>query len=158
MPSVKDEILELMRRYEGHMVAAVAQRGDDVLFEDILEVKDGMTLSRKEAQDKYLFHLGSASKIIAGFALYILLNRREDVALDDPVSDHGLHFKGAENVTIRSLLTHKSGLPKGNDLLLGPAGKPLQDRDAALSTIESFASTIPERKSETETKIETDKF
>lgn len=142
MPPIDDNIKGLLRGFPGHTISAVAQRGNDVLFEGVFKVDDdGDTINRDNAQERYLFPLGSGSKIITGVAFHRLLQIYTNVDIDSPISKYGFDFDWAETVTIRSLLTHESGLPQANELVLAPAGEPLQDKDSALKVINSFASS-----------------
>ncbi len=65
-----------------------------------------------------VFDLASLTKPIATATSVMLLNERKAIQLDDPVAKHIPEFaaNGKENVTIRQLLTHQSGLLADNSL------------------------------------------
>ncbi|MDI7248206.1 MAG: serine hydrolase domain-containing protein [Bacillota bacterium] len=80
-----------------------------------------------------LFDLASVTKCVATATATMLLIERGMMRLDDPVAEFipGFAESGKENVTIRHLLTHTSGLPAWADLYLR-ASSP-QDMIAGIS-------------------------
>jgi len=65
-----------------------------------------------------MYDLASLTKVIATSAAAMVLYDRGKLKLDTPVSRYLPEFRGGDKgrVTIRDLLTHRSGLPAGRDL------------------------------------------
>jgi serine-type D-Ala-D-Ala carboxypeptidase len=65
-----------------------------------------------------MYDLASLTKVIATSAAAMVLYDRGKLKLDAPVSRYLPEFRGGDKgrVTIRDLLTHRSGLPAGRDL------------------------------------------
>lgn len=64
-------------------------------------------------EDGALFDLASLTKVVVTTTSLMILVERGEIDLSDPVSKHLSDFRraGYEDITIRSLLTHTSGLP-----------------------------------------------
>jgi CubicO group peptidase (beta-lactamase class C family) len=65
-----------------------------------------------------LYDLASLTKVVATSAAAMVLYDRGKLKLDAPVSRYLPEFRGGDKwrVTVRDLLTHRSGLPAGRDL------------------------------------------
>ena len=65
-----------------------------------------------------IYDLASLTKVVATSAAAMVLYDRGKLKLDVPVSRYLPEFRGADKdrVTVRDLLTHRSGLPAGRDL------------------------------------------
>ena len=65
-----------------------------------------------------MYDLASITKVVATTTAIMLLYDQKKIHLDDPVSKYlpGFRGGGRDRVTIRHLLTHRSGLPAGRDL------------------------------------------
>ena len=76
-----------------------------------------------------IFDLASLTKVVATTTAIMQLDERGKVRLNDPVAKYIPEFgqNGKDDITVRELLTHFSGLPEGLDLK-----QPWQGRDAAL--------------------------
>jgi len=76
-----------------------------------------------------IFDLASLSKVVATTTAVMQLVGRGEIRLNDPVAKYIPEFaqNGKQDVTVRELLTHHSGLPADLDLT-----QPWQGRDAAL--------------------------
>ena len=59
------------------------------------------------------FHIASLSKLFVA-AAFIELQRRGRVEFDDPVASYLPDFPNGERITLRHLLAHRSGLPRGD--------------------------------------------
>ena len=83
-----------------------------------------------------MYDLASLTKVVATTTAIMLLYDQKKIRLDDPVSKYlpGFRGGGRERVTIRHLLTHRSGLPAGRDL-----------RDLADSPVEARRVVIASR-------------
>lgn len=81
-----------------------------------------------------LYDLASLTKVVATSAAAMVLYDRGKLGLDVPVSRYLPEFRGGEKarVTVRDLLTHRSGLPAGRDL--SGAHNARQARALVLST------------------------
>ncbi|MDQ6718436.1 MAG: beta-lactamase family protein [Gemmatimonadota bacterium] len=113
----------------------VGRKGSTVLEEGF------GTLSWNDPQDpvdphRTLYDIASLSKVVGTTTAMMILYDEKKVDLDSPVirylptfSDGGLK----DNVTIRELLTHTSGLPAGRDIYR-IAHSPVEARAALLST------------------------
>ncbi|MGW6402625.1 serine hydrolase domain-containing protein [Streptomyces sp. NPDC055134] len=79
-----------------------------------------------------VFDLASLTKVVATLPAALRLADRGDLGLDDPVRRHlpGFQGRGKEQVTVRHLLSHTSGLPPHRDFWQLP-GDPA-DRLAAV--------------------------
>lgn len=76
-----------------------------------------------------VFDLASLTKVVATTMAVMQLAERGRVRLNDPVAKYIPEFaqNGKDEITVRELLTHYSGLPEGLDL-----DQPWQGRDTAL--------------------------
>ena len=65
-----------------------------------------------------IYDLASLTKVVATSAAAMVLYDRGKLKLDAPVSRYLPEFRGGDKdrVTVRDLLTHRSGLPSGRDL------------------------------------------
>src|SRR5512144_1918799 len=77
----------------------------------------GFGLPPVQAQST-LYDLASLTKVVATSAAAMVLYDRGQLKLDAPVSRYLPEFRGGDKdrVTVRDLLTHRSGLPAGRDL------------------------------------------
>ncbi|MEM7550326.1 MAG: serine hydrolase [Bacteroidota bacterium] len=115
-------------------------------------VEEGQTVFAKgfgvksiETQDslttKSIFHMASVSKPFVATAI-VQLMEREKLDLDDKLIKHLPYFKMAdpkfEEITIRQILTHTSGIPDVDDY---EWSNPQYDEDAAERYALSFAET-----------------
>jgi serine-type D-Ala-D-Ala carboxypeptidase len=68
--------------------------------------------------DRTIYDLASLSKVVGTTTAVMVLFDEGKLNLDDPVSKYVPEFSGGlkDQVTIRHLLTHRSGLPPGRDL------------------------------------------
>jgi serine-type D-Ala-D-Ala carboxypeptidase len=91
--------------------------------------------SRPVSADSTLYDVASLTKVIATTAAAMVLYDRGKLALDAPVHRYLPAFvgDGREEVTVRDLLTHRSGLPAGRDLWR-IASSPAQARRSVLRT------------------------
>ncbi|HEU4564023.1 MAG TPA: serine hydrolase [Gemmatimonadaceae bacterium] len=82
--------------------------------------------------DETLFDLASITKVVATTTAIMVLHDEGQLGLDDRVSKYLPEFSGGgrDAVTIRHLLTHRSGLPAGRGL----GGSPEAARRAVLAT------------------------
>lgn len=65
-----------------------------------------------------IYDLASLTKVVATTTAMMILFDEGKIALDDPVAKYIPEFSGGwkDSVTLRHLLTHRSGLPAGRDL------------------------------------------
>ena len=82
-----------------------------------------------------IYDLASVSKVVGTTTAIMVLYDQGKIALDDPVSRYLPEFSGGlkDRVTIRHLLTHRSGLPAGRDLWRD-ARTPAEAKRLAIST------------------------
>ena len=85
--------------------------------------------------DKTIYDIASLSKVVGTTTAIMLLYDEKKVDLDAPVLRYLPAFSGGlkDQVTVRELLTHRSGLPAGRDLWR-IAHSPQEARDLVLST------------------------
>jgi CubicO group peptidase (beta-lactamase class C family) len=85
--------------------------------------------------ERSIYDLASLTKVIGTTTAVMLLYDEQKIELDAPVSRYIPEFTGdgKENVTIRMLLEHRSGLPAGRDLWR-IAHSPEEARAAVIST------------------------
>lgn len=83
--------------------------------------------------ERTMYDLASLTKVVATTAAAMVLVDRGSLRLDERVSHYLPAFNGGEKgqVTIRDLLTHRSGLPAGRDL---SSGGPESARQSVLAT------------------------
>ncbi len=112
----------------------VGRKGSTVLEEGF------GTLSWNDPQDpvdphRTLYDIASLSKVVGTTTAMMILYDEKKVDLDTPVIRYLPTFGGGlkDNVTIRELLTHTSGLPAGRDIYK-IAHSPIEARAALLST------------------------
>jgi CubicO group peptidase (beta-lactamase class C family) len=112
----------------------VGRKGSTVLEEGF------GTLSWNDPQDpvdphRTLYDIASLSKVVGTTTAVMILYDEKKIDLDTPVIRYLPTFAGGlkDNVTIRELLTHTSGLPAGRDLYR-IAHSPVEARAALLST------------------------
>ncbi|HKG95304.1 MAG TPA: serine hydrolase [Gemmatimonadaceae bacterium] len=97
----------------GRKGAAVWQRGFGRL---------GWTSSEEAVSpDRTIYDLASLTKVVGTTTAIMILFDEGRIALDAPVAQYLPAFSGGfkDSVTIRHLLTHRSGLPPGRDLWRG---------------------------------------
>jgi len=85
--------------------------------------------------ERTMYDLASLTKVVATTAAAMVLVDRGKLRLDDRVSHYLPAFSGGgkNEITIRDLLTHRSGLPAGRDLPKSGAGSE-SAREAVLAT------------------------
>jgi CubicO group peptidase (beta-lactamase class C family) len=85
--------------------------------------------------DKTIYDIASLSKVVGTTTAIMVLYDEKKVDLDAPVLRYLPAFSGGlkDQVTVRELLTHRSGLPAGRDLWR-IAHSPQEARDLVLST------------------------
>lgn len=85
--------------------------------------------------ERTMYDLASLTKVVATTAAAMVLTDREKLRLDEPVVRYLPEFGGGSRngITIRDLLTHRSGLPAGRNLSRQGAG-PASARRAVLTT------------------------
>ena len=102
-------------------LAIAIVRGDSVVYARGFGVR---TLGRPEQVDEHsLFAIGSTTKAFTATALAMLVDEGK-VSLDDPVTKYVPDFRLADpyvthELTVRDLLTHRSGLPNTDALWYG---------------------------------------
>lgn len=92
-------------------IAILVQRNDTVLFKNGFGLADLQT--KEPATPKTLFNLGSISKTFVANGI-LILRQRGLLSLDDNMTQYFPGFQNktiANEVTIKHLLTHTSGLP-----------------------------------------------
>ncbi len=87
-----------------------------------------------------IFDMASCTKVIATTTAIMQLFQEGKIRLDDPVSDYWPQFgvHGKQNITIRELMTHYSGLPPDLDLSYDWSGY-----DTAMQMIIDTAPILP---------------
>ncbi|MBA3646046.1 MAG: serine hydrolase [Gemmatimonadaceae bacterium] len=117
----------------------VGRKGSTVLDEGF------GTLSWNDPQDpvdphRTLYDIASLSKVVGTTTAMMILYDEKKVDLDTPVVRYLPTFGGGlkDNITIRQLLTHTSGLPAGRDLYR-IAHSPIEARAALLATPLEYA-------------------
>ncbi|MBE3576561.1 MAG: beta-lactamase family protein [Limnochordales bacterium] len=100
----------IKRNYIPGAVLLAARRGTVVLYEAFGVAQ--RTQDIRPMEKDTLFDLASVTKLFTATAVMILLEEGK-LRLDDPVKDFIPAFaqKGKQDITIRQLLTHTSGLP-----------------------------------------------
>jgi len=85
--------------------------------------------------DRTIYDLASLTKVVGTTSALMILYDQGKIHLDDPVSKYIPEFSGGakDQVTIRMLLEHRSGLPAGRDLWR-IAHTPEEARAAVIST------------------------
>ena len=114
MPRFDDAAAIVQRGHEkGAYPAAVVEVGDrnGAVWQQAfgrLDYEDNAAITQKDT----IFDLASLTKVIATTSLAMQLVERGKLALDDRVADRIPEWRGhdREHVTLRSLLTHSSGL------------------------------------------------
>jgi CubicO group peptidase (beta-lactamase class C family) len=111
----------------GRRGSAVWEKG----FGKLTWSRDGSRVSA----DRTIYDLASLTKVVGTTTAIMILFDQGKVHLDDRVSQYIPGFTGGEkdNVTIRHLLEHRSGLPAGRDLWR-IAHTPEEAREAVIST------------------------
>jgi len=118
-----------------------AIRGGEIPGAVVLVWHDGQTVYRKAFGHRALephpelmtldtiFDIASLTKVVATTTAVAQLVQRGDIRLNDPVGHYLPEFSqnGKEDITVRELLTHYSGLPEDLDLK-----QPWEGREAAL--------------------------
>jgi D-alanyl-D-alanine-carboxypeptidase/D-alanyl-D-alanine-endopeptidase len=113
-------------------LSAAIVRGQEVVFARGFGLAD--IEKKRPATEKTLYRIGSINKV---FTTTLLIEMRDagDIALDDPISDYLPEDAqapeplpgGAEEITLRHLATHTSGLPRMPVNLSGREGDPYND-------------------------------
>ncbi|MEO7502582.1 MAG: serine hydrolase [Gemmatimonadaceae bacterium] len=93
------------------------------------------TVSSNVDAEKTIYDIASLSKVVGTTTAIMILYDEKKVDLDAPVFRYLPAFSGGlkDQVTLRSLLTHRSGLPAGRDLWR-VAHSPQEARDMVLTT------------------------
>ena len=93
------------------------------------------TESPRVTADRTIYDLASLTKVVATTSAIMVLFDQGKIRLDDPVQRYLPEFSGPRKggVTIRHLLTHRSGLPAGRDLWR-TASNPARARDLVYET------------------------
>jgi CubicO group peptidase (beta-lactamase class C family) len=142
-----DELIAAaLQKWEVPGAAVVIVRGDEVIYLKGHGVRE--LGGKKPVTPDTVFPLSSCSKAFTTLALAMLVDRGK-VAWDDPVSKHLPAFRLAdplanENVTLRDLLCHRTGLD-GHDLLWYHAPWGLEEQVRRLGQLKlsySFRSTF----------------
>ncbi len=116
-----DYIERGMRQWEVPGVAVAVVEGDSVVFARGFGVRE---LGRPEPVDaRTIFAIGSATKAFTAAAVGMLVDAGE-VRWDDPAAEHLPGFQlfdpyASRELTVRDLLTHRSGLERGDLLWYG---------------------------------------
>ncbi len=113
--------------------AVLVARGDEILFEHAYG-NANYSLSVPNRRDTR-FHIASISKPFTAAAI-LLLEERGRLHLDDPISKYVPDFNRGNEITLRHLLTHTSGIPNVNDFPEYPAAS--RSPQTPLSLIELF--------------------
>ena len=116
-------------------VAVVIGRRDSTLLARGYGHRDWTSSSASVDPTHTLYDLASLTKVVATTAAAMVLYDRGQLDLDARVSRYlpGWGIKGRSTVTIRDLLTHRSGLPAGRELWR-VAHTPAAARRAVLAT------------------------
>src|SRR5262245_865461 len=109
---------EAMKHWQTPGSAVVVVRGDEVVYPKGFGVKDVDT--RKTVTPDTIFAIGSTTKAFVTAAMAILADEGK-MSWDDPVRNHLPYFRlndplANENVTLRDIVTHRTGLIR-HDLL-----------------------------------------
>jgi len=109
-----DELVRLSERGEGiaGVSVAVMSHGQPVLVRayglaDVLE--------QEPMQAEHVFRIGSITKTFTAAAI-LRLEAQGQLALEDPITQYVPELTGANDVTLRHLVTHTSGVPNYTDL------------------------------------------
>jgi len=94
-------------------LAVLAARGEDVLFRQVSGLAD--VAGKRAALPDAEFRIGSVTKQCTATAILLLVQEGK-LGLDDPVSRHLPDAPHGDEVTIRHLLSHTSGLANYTDL------------------------------------------
>ncbi|GAA4169917.1 serine hydrolase domain-containing protein [Gryllotalpicola koreensis] len=95
----------------GHASSILVMRGDEVVFEQLVG-----------AQPSDLFYTFSVSKPFTALAVHLLAHLGR-LDLDAPIADYWPEYamNGKSSVTVRHVLTHRSGMPYSTGSALGDA-------------------------------------
>ncbi len=87
-----------------------------------------------------IFDMASCTKVVATTTAIMQLVEQGKIRLDDPVSDYWPKFaeNGKQNITVRELMTHYSGLPPDLDL-----STPWSGYATAMRMIEQVSPIVP---------------
>jgi uncharacterized protein YbbC (DUF1343 family)/CubicO group peptidase (beta-lactamase class C family) len=91
-----------------------------------------------------IFDLASLTKVVAGTPAIMILIERGQVKLDEPVKTYIPEFTGGgkENVTVRELLTHTSGLPPDIETATDWHGRDVAVQKACAEKLQSTPGTV----------------
>lgn len=125
--SMSDELDHLIDEYRGDRpgAALLVMRGDEVAVERFWGLADLGSETRVEAETN--FRLASVTKQFTATAILLLASRGE-IALDESIERWFPEIPHAEEITIRHLLTHASGVADYEEWI--PEGRSEQLRDA----------------------------
>ncbi len=98
------------------------------------------SISPAVTADRTIYDIASLSKVVGTTTAIMILFDEKKIDLDAPVLRYLPAFSGGakDQVTVRDLLTHRSGLPAGRDLWRR-ARSPQDARDMVLATTLSYA-------------------
>ena len=115
--------------------AVVVGRGGYAVWQRGYGWQDWGAASRPVHPTTTMYDLASITKVVATTTAIMLLYDEKKIRLDDPVSKYLTGFRGGgrDRVTIRHLLTHRSGLPAGRDLW-DLADSPTEARRVVIAT------------------------
>jgi len=113
----------------------------------VVEAASGWAMldpERRPMRVDSLFDLASLTKPVATATSVMILVERGSISLDDPVRKFLPEFRGEgkEEVTIRHLLTHTSGLPAHRKFYLGLSGKEAILRAVCRTPLESLPGKV----------------
>jgi CubicO group peptidase (beta-lactamase class C family) len=116
----------------GGASSIIVMRGDEVVFEQLVG-----------AQPSDLFYTFSVSKPFTALAVHLLAQRGR-LELDAPVADYWPEYarNGKSAVTVRHVLTHRSGAPYSAGWMLGDALR-MADWRASVQAAEEAALRYP---------------
>jgi CubicO group peptidase (beta-lactamase class C family) len=103
-------------------VAALARSRGGASWLVVLRDGEVVLDRRNNCAPDALFYSFSVSKPFVALAIH-LLAQREALSLDDPVAKHWPEYaaNGKENITLRHVLTHRSGVPFSSGTIVGDA-------------------------------------
>ena len=98
--------------------AVVVGRRGAAVWEKGFGRLDWVNTDRTVSPDSTLYDIASLTKVVGTTTAMMVLFDEGKLALDDPVSRYLPAFSGGwrDSVTLRHLLTHRSGLPAGRDI------------------------------------------
>ncbi|MGR3809137.1 serine hydrolase domain-containing protein [Jiulongibacter sp. NS-SX5] len=100
-------------------------------------------ISKTPADPNSYFKIASISKLYVAAAVAKLV-ANEQLSLDDKLADHlpDVAIKNADQITLRMMVQHRSGIPNFTDASDYPWGDPPQTMEATLKLIEGESATF----------------